>query len=87
MIEKVQIRVVKYCASKMNRYLVFYYDKYAPFLELLDMQSLEKRRIINNFTFIYKLVNGFTLFPGLLDVYILGPFKYFRSQIITRNKT
>jgi len=65
-IENVQNRFLHFMSYKCNIIRVPY-SSYQPLLNTFNIQSLTKRRKVNDLIFLFKLLNGFFFCPELLS--------------------
>ncbi|KAJ8949761.1 hypothetical protein NQ317_017998 [Molorchus minor] len=65
-LERVQHKFLRYCGYKLN-YPVINHN-YDDLMKILNLPTLERRRIHADIIFIYKLLNGIIVCPDLLEI-------------------
>ena len=78
-LERVQHKFLRFCSFKLNNPILNH--NYANILTLLNLATLEERRVHTDIIFIFKPINGFIMCPDLLSIINFNvPIRILRNQ-------
>ena len=67
-LERVQRSFLRFLAYKVGQPLLRYDHDYGPIMRKFGIQSLECRRIANDLTFLFKIINGLVCSPRVISL-------------------
>lgn len=78
-LERTQHKFLRFCSFKLNNPIINH--DYTDILILLNLKTLEERRVHSDIIFIFKLINGFIVCPDLLNIINFNvPTRILRNQ-------